>query len=76
MQKTHNHYELHLRFTFNVTLFNVSRNMWEWRRRMGVEPTCAARNGARTVLKTAAATGPQPPPYKFPHLNEQGHYID
>lgn len=29
---------------------------------MGVEPTCAAPNGARTVLKTAAATGPQPPP--------------
>lgn len=30
---------------------------------MGVEPTCAAPNDAQTVLKTAATTGPQPPPH-------------
>ena len=29
---------------------------------MGVEPTCTAPNGAQAVLKTVAATGPQPPP--------------
>ena len=34
----------------------------QWRGRMGVEPTCAAPNDAQTVLKTAATTGPQPPP--------------
>jgi hypothetical protein len=35
---------------------------FQWRGRMGVEPTGAGSTDAHTVLKTGEATGPHPPP--------------